>query len=101
MKRSYDAIAGVYDVLAGIFIGKGLRDAQIYLVQHIPAGSKVLIVGGGTGWILEEITRIHSSGLQIDYLDISANMILIAGKRDVGKNNVRFINQSAEDIFEE
>ena len=100
MKRSYDAIAGVYDILAGIFIGKALRDAQVYLVQYIPAGSKILIAGGGTGWILEEITRIHSEGLQIDYLDISANMISKAKKRQVGQNEVRFINQSAEENFE-
>src|SRR5689334_21601878 len=100
MKRSYDAIAGVYDILAGIFIGKALRDAQIYLVQFIPEGSKILIAGGGTGWILEEITRIYNKGLQIDYLDISANMISKARKRDVGQNQVRFINQTAEENFE-
>jgi ubiquinone/menaquinone biosynthesis C-methylase UbiE len=100
MMRSYDAIAGAYDMLAGIFIGKALRDAQIYLVQYIPAGAKILIVGGGTGWILEEITRIHYRGLQIDYLDISANMIAKARKRDIGQNEVRFIHQSAVGDFE-
>src|SRR4051812_32528818 len=100
MKRSYDAVAGVYDILAGIFIGKALRDAQIYLVQYISAGSKILIVGGGTGWILEEITRIHYRGLQIDYLDISANMISKARKRDIGQNEVRYILQSAASDFE-
>ena len=100
MKRSYDAIAGVYDTLAGIFIGKALRDAQIYLVQYIPAGAKILIAGGGTGWILEEITSIHSKGLQIDYLDISANMISKAKDQEVGQNQVRFINQTAEENFE-
>lgn len=99
MKRSYDTIAGVYDVLAGIFIGKALRNAQIWLVQFIPAGAKVLIVGGGTGWILEGITGKHHNGLIIDYLDISANMISKAQKRGVRQNDVRFINQSAEDDF--
>src|SRR3954468_17972355 len=100
MKRSYDAIAGIYDILAGMFIGKSLRNAQIYLAQNIPTGAKVLIVGGGTGWILEEITRIHSSGLQIDYLDKSANMILKAAKRKFGQNSITFIHQSAEEDFE-
>src|SRR5437764_9916137 len=100
MKRSYDAVAGVYDILAGIFIGKALREAQIYLVQYIPAGAKILIVGGGTGWILEEITRIHNKGMQIDYLDISVSMISKAKKRDIGQNEARFINKSAADDFE-
>ena len=81
IKRSYDIIADVYDRLAGIFIGKALRNAQIYLAQYIPAGAKILIAGGGTGWILEEITRLHDSGLQIDYLDISAGMIAKAKER--------------------
>src|SRR3954447_6996288 len=99
MKRSYNAIAGIYDILADTFIGKSLRYAQIYLAQYIPAGAKILIVGGGTGWILEEITRIRSRGLQIDYLDISANMISKAAKRKIGQNNTTFIHQSAEDDF--
>lgn len=100
MKRSYDAVAGVYDTLAGIFIGKALRNAQIYLVQYIPAGAKVLIAGGGTGWILEELAKQHHAGLQIDYLDISANMIAKAAQRNVQHNAVRFINQSASQDFE-
>jgi len=70
------------------------------LVQYIPAGSKILIAGGGTGWILEEITKLHNKGLQIDYLDISANMITKAKQRDVMQNVVRFLQQSAEEYFE-
>lgn len=99
MKRSYDAIAGVYDILARTFIGSTLCSAQVYLVQYIPAGAKVLIVGGGTGWILEEIARVHDQGLQIDYLDISANMIARARARAIGQNKIRFIHQSAEVDF--
>lgn len=100
MKRSYDAIANVYDTLANIFIGKALRDAQIFLVQHIPPGAKVLIAGGGTGWILEEITKLHNKDLHIDYLDISAGMIAKAAQRNIQHNVIRFINQSAEQDFE-
>ncbi|TKK67719.1 class I SAM-dependent methyltransferase [Ilyomonas limi] len=100
MKRSYDAIAGVYDRLANIFIGKALRNAQIYLVQYIPARAKVLIAGGGTGWILEEITKLHNTGLQIDYVDISAGMIAKAKRRDTKQNDIRFLHQSAGENFE-
>lgn len=99
MKRSYDAIAGVYDLLAKIFIGKALRKAQIYLLQYIPAGANVLIVGGGTGWILEEIAHLHSKGLQIDYVDISASMIAKAKQRNVKQNKVHFLHQSAAENF--
>ncbi len=98
MKRSYDAIAPVYDRLAKLFIGKALRQAQIHFLPLIPAGSSVLIVGGGTGWILDEITNLHPQGLQIDYVDISSKMIALARKRNVGNNEVNFINQSILDF---
>lgn len=99
MKRSYDAIAGIYDWLAAIAFGKALRKAQLYLVQYIPAGAKVLVAGGGTGWILEEIAKVHSEGLQIDYLDISEKMIALAKKRNAGNNTVHFLSQSASEAF--
>ena len=94
MKQGYDAIAPIYDALAKLFIGKALRRSQVYFLHHIPQGAKVLIAGGGTGWILEEITTIYQQGLCIDYVDISANMILLAKKRNKGNNKVNFIHQS-------
>ena len=48
-------------------------------------------MGGGTGWVLEEITKIHSSGLSITYVDASAKMIALAQKRVTGENKVTFI----------
>lgn len=94
MKRSYDAIAPIYDALAKLFIGKALRRAQVYFLRHIPSNAKVLIVGGGTGWILEEIANIHPQGLEIDYVDISTKMIALAKQRNCGKNKVTFVQQS-------
>lgn len=99
MQRSYDAIANIYDGLARLFIGKALRDAQLYLLQYIPKGAKILIAGGGTGWILEAIAHVHSAGLHIDYLDSSAKMIAKANMRNVQQNTVRFLHQSANEDF--
>ncbi len=98
MKQGYDVIAPIYDALAGLFIGKALRRAQVYFLYCIPANTKVLIVGGGTGWLLEEITKIHSQGLAIDYVDVSSKMIALAKQRNKGKNKVTFIHQSILDF---
>ena len=94
MKRSYDLIVPFYDKLVKLIYGNALRNAQTLYLPLIPASSSILIAGGGTGWILEEITKIHQQGLRIDYIDISAKMIDEASKKFVGKNQVRFISQS-------
>ncbi len=98
MKQGYDVIAPVYDTLAKLFIGKALRRAQVYFLRYIPDGAKVLIVGGGTGWILEEISAVHSKGLEIDYVDVSSKMIALAKRKNWGKNKVDFIHQSILDF---
>lgn len=98
MKRGYDLIAPIYDKLAMLFIGTSLRKAQVHFLHLIPTHSNILIVGGGTGWILEEITKVHHQNLCIDYVDVSAKMIALARKRNVGKNEVHFIQQSIIDF---
>ena len=94
MKRSYNLIVPFYDKLVKLIYGNALRNAQTLYLPLIPAYSTILIAGGGTGWILEEITKIHPQGLSIDYLDISSKMIAQAKKKLIGKNEVNFINQS-------
>lgn len=94
MKRSYNLIAGVYDTLAKLIFGNELRKAQTHFLHLIPSPANILLVGGGTGWILEEITKIYPSELCIDYVDVSARMIALAKKRNYGNNEVNFICQS-------
>ncbi len=99
MKRSYDTIAFVYDRIARLVFGNTLIRAQQYLVKAIPPGSSILIVGGGTGWVLEEITKIHPHGLNITYVDASAKMIALAQKRNAGANKVTFIPLPIEQMM--
>jgi 2-polyprenyl-3-methyl-5-hydroxy-6-metoxy-1,4-benzoquinol methylase len=56
----------------------------------------VLIAGGGTGWILEEIKRIHTDGLEIDYVEASAKMIQLSKLRNYQGNVVNFIQMPIE-----
>ena len=71
--------------------GNTLINAQQYLVAAIPAGARVLIVGGGTGKILELIAAQHPAGLSITYIDSSGQMIALSRKRNAGTNEVAFI----------
>lgn len=76
--------------------GRALVKSQTAFLHLIPAGSNVLIAGGGTGWILEEIGRIHPSGLHITYVEISEKMIALAMKRNTGANVVNYVNLPVE-----
>ncbi len=96
MKRNYDSIAWFYDRLSRLVYGRALVRAQQFLVKEIPANSRTLIVGGGTGWVLEEIAKVHSSGLSITYVDSSPKMIALARKRNAGDNKVTFIANTIE-----
>jgi ubiquinone/menaquinone biosynthesis C-methylase UbiE len=100
MASNYNKIARSYDLISWIVYGKALINAQVGLLKYIPANSRVLIVGGGTGWILEEIAQIHS-GLTIDYIESSEKMIALSEKRDHGTNHINFINLPVENYITE
>jgi spermidine synthase len=84
MAGNYDNSASFYDGLSRLVFGRTLIAAQVAFLSSIPKNAKVLIIGGGTGWILEEITRLYPSGLTITYVEISANMMALSQKRNTG-----------------
>ena len=72
--HSFSPVAGFYDMLAQIVFGRKLQEAQMANLIYIADNSRILIIGGGSGWILQQVlqkTR-HSS---IVYLEASASMI--------------------------
>lgn len=99
MPSNYDNSAAFYDQLSRMVFGKALVEAQLYLLRQVPPNSSVLIVGGGTGWILDELLTIHYSGLNITYVEISARMTTLAQKRHIGINKVTFINDAIENTI--
>ena len=98
MAANYNNSAWFYDRLSRLVYGDALIRAQVYLLQYIPSNSSLLIVGGGTGWILEEIAKIHPSGLQITYVEIAPKMMALSKKRNAGNNRVVFINEAIENV---
>jgi len=95
---SYNLVARYYDKLSRLVFGDTLLQDQSYFLDRIPNGSKVLIAGGGTGWILEAITSLHPSLLEITYVDSSMKMTELAKMRNVGNNQVTFIIAQVETI---
>ena len=72
----FDAVAAFYDPLARLVYGRALRRAQqAALAAGLPAGTpQVLIIGGGTGWVLGEVLR-HNPAARIVYLEASPQML--------------------------
>lgn len=77
---NFNWIAPVYDGLKAIVFGRSLERAQVLLLDRIPAGASVLIVGGGTGWLLESLLRRGHTG-RVTYLETSGQMIARTSRR--------------------
>jgi len=99
--NNYDAIASNYDMLSRMVFFKSQVKAQIAQIKFIPSRSNILIVGGGTGWILEEISKVYSEGLKITYVEISEKMIRLASKRSAKGNILEFVNLPIEDFLDD
>lgn len=98
MKSNYDRVAPFYDRLSRLVYGNAILQAHRFLVNAIPANSSVLIAGGGTGYILEEISKKHVSGLHITYVENSEKMMAFSKRRNTGNNDVVFVHQSIGDV---
>lgn len=96
MKGNFNYIARYYDSLSRIVFGDAIVTSQRYLIQFIKPNSNILIVGGGTGWILEEIAKKHFDSLHITYVEMSQKMIELSKRRNVGRNKIVFINQAIQ-----
>lgn len=101
MGNNYDAIAGYYNLLSRIVFQKSIINAQVFLLNHIPENSNVLIVGGGTGWVLEALSKIHNAGIEITYVEKSAKMIALSKQKNIKHNSVEFIQAGVEEFLSE
>ncbi|MFD2514396.1 class I SAM-dependent methyltransferase [Pontibacter locisalis] len=76
----FDQAAPFYDQLSRLVYGSSLQRAQKALLPFLPQQGRVLVIGGGSGWLLEQILR---TGKQLDilYLDASQAMLKRAKKK--------------------
>ncbi|MES2733137.1 MAG: class I SAM-dependent methyltransferase [Bacteroidota bacterium] len=78
--NGFDRIARVYDILAFLVFGQSLRKAQTALLHYIPDYSSILIIGGGSGWLLQKLVKKAPSA-SIVYLEASAKMLSFAQQK--------------------
>ena len=74
MPKGFDLIAPYYDSLARLVFGDSIRHCQLEYLDKIPPGAQVLILGGGTGWLLGELMKINPS-CRVWYLESSIKML--------------------------
>lgn len=94
----YDKIASVYDMLATVAFAGRIRRAQCEFLSYVNNGDRVLIVGGGTGWILEELYQRRTPHT-VYFIDASARMLARARRRTL-PGSVIFIHGTLADIPE-
>jgi len=96
-KNNYDRLAPFYDFVSHAVYGQALVKAQRSLLSFVKEGQNILIVGGGTGWILEELEKLNKKNIAVTYLEASDKMVDLARKKKVSFP-VDFLCAYAEDV---
>jgi SAM-dependent methyltransferase len=95
---NFDAIANVYDRLSQFVFGSSMQRAQTLFLDEIPPAARVLILGGGTGWLLAELLARNPT-CQVWYIEASAKMLeLTKAKVKQADNTVHFIQGTENSI---
>ncbi len=92
----FDLLAPFYDSLALCVYGRSMVKAQVCFLHYISPASRVLIIGGGTGWLLAELLRIRPE-CEVWYVEPSANMLTRAKQRNKS-HSVHFVQGTEDDI---
>ncbi len=98
MSANYDNASWFYERLSKLVFGNAQVNAQEYFLNLIPPRARILIIGGGTGQILESVAKLYPSGLHITYVEISANMMELSRKRNVAQNEVIYITEDISQL---
>lgn len=94
--NGFNRIAGVYDLLAKGVFGKHIRRSQEYFLKTISKHKRVLILGGGSGWILDSINALHFKG-EMWFVEASSEMIRYASRRQV-RYQIHFVHGTEENL---
>jgi ubiquinone/menaquinone biosynthesis C-methylase UbiE len=97
MLNGFDKIAKVYDLLAKMIFGNSIKKAQTHFINRIPEKATVLILGGGTGWILREILKQHTD-CKFVYIEASKKMLSYSRAKIVAGSDVQFVHGTEQEI---
>ena len=76
----YNSIAWIYDFLVRLVFGKKQDRANKEFLKLIPHEARVLVIGGGTGKIINYLDKLDKS-LEVDYVEISSQMNALSKRR--------------------
>lgn len=85
----FDRVAPFYDALARLVFGNVLNEAQAAFLPVVMPEAKILIVGGGSGWLLEQILTTCAPR-KVVYLEASGRMLHRARRRVREDGRVHF-----------
>lgn len=88
--NGFDRLAPFYDKLTRFVFGKSMIEAQTVFFDRVQSKDRVLILGGGTGWILVELLK-QRPDCEVWYVDSSMRMIAMAKEKCGIHANVHFI----------
>lgn len=89
--NEFDRVARYYDGLARLVFGKAIINSQLHFLSRIPKSGKVLVLGGGTGWWLNDVA-LQNKDLEIWFVEASKGMLIQAKKNAVMGLNIHFIH---------
>lgn len=76
----FNRVAPFYDSLSRAVFGNSLRRAQTTHLSVIPEQAHVLLIGGGAGWLLEQLLLLRPR-VQVTYLEASVGMLRLTEQR--------------------
>lgn len=95
--NGFNSIAWAYDRLGRIVFGDSILRAQRHFLDRLPAGGKILFIGGGTGEILPELIHLRPE-TEIWFVEASSEMIEKTKARISQDDRVIFIHGTEANI---
>lgn len=95
--NSFDFISRVYDTLARVVFGDAIRRSQLTYLHELADSKRILILGGGTGWLLLEVLKANPAG-HITYIEASEKMLSRSKTccREYDRGRVEYIHGTEE-----
>jgi len=100
MPANFNFIAPVYDPLAFLVYGNNLKKAKKAFFEKIPSHARILLMGGGTGNILNDLLE-KKPFVIVDFVEASSAMMKIAEKnlKKEFQSRINFINGDHHSIL--
>jgi ubiquinone/menaquinone biosynthesis C-methylase UbiE len=74
VSNDFNAIAAFYDPLSTFIFRQSMTRAQTFFLEEVPPGASVLMLGGGTGWLLAKLLRLNLT-CTVSYIEASSKML--------------------------